>query len=284
MSAIELDEDNYKSPEVRVRRIANQREWDLSHEHTFGLSFRERSALIRKHIYKGYDSVVGYKPEQTRDRGLSVTACSDMGEIEIRLVPGDEVESCFEMMADLIDGVYQCLRMQQVDRESGVMRMIGVFNALGILIHPYADANGQYLRMLSLSYLHELVPKTSTLFFPYRRLTSGDLFGFDMGPFYVEDPNANPEEIGKEWSKIIQERTYFLLGEDGQKLLFDYIFDFGLGEIDEIVARYDPVLQIQEIFENIEKVAVNIQKSFKHYSVLEESLAEALDIRNQVQD
>ena len=277
----ELTSESLDLPQVRISRVKNQREWEETHEVTFGLSFRNRISQVRKQIYKGYSKLVGQAPDDIRAyREKSQVRFGDKI-VEFEYVGKEMVAERTNKYFELMDELYYELRSCPEDKiEAATYRFIAVMNTLGMLIHPYSDGNGQTLRLLSLSYLHELVPDTSKLFFPYKSMASAEGFAFRLGFVWI-DNSSDPVAIGRSLTDMVDKKTTFLLTPEGKKLLTDYVMDHDTEEMGLIVERSDKRLYLLDTLRDSDCLVEDIKNNLKNWISLDSSFYAALELKNQ---
>lgn len=199
----EIDPDD---PEIRVRRIENQKTLETEIEKTFGLPFADRLKLVRNRLFDGVPSINGEDPREMRTVDLPRgEGLRRVNYASAELVRNSFLPALGQAVNELAEQVKQ---MDEKDRGDAAVKLASVIYTFGIPTHPYYDGNGQTFREMSLSYLHELAPKEfGNSYFPYKPVNSGDnlennlqtpilsrLYGLNPGYMYSE------EECKKEWA------------------------------------------------------------------------------------
>lgn len=163
--AKEIDTDD---PESRALRIENQRTLESGLEQTFGLPFTERLYVVRKALFSGLPHIRRHEATELRRTDLMRGPFSNFASSEFvrdRFMP---------QFAQLVDEMAEEIKNMDGDKIDAALNLASVIYTLGTPIHPYPDGNGQTLRLIALSYLHELAPdKFSQKYFPFKPIPGG---------------------------------------------------------------------------------------------------------------
>lgn len=157
-------------PEIRAQRVENQHTLENHLEETFELPLVERMRHVRVGLFNGIPDVRGESNVDLREQDLHRSLYLNYASAE--MMKNHFLPPFARVINELTEEIKV---MGGVDREEAAVRLGSVIYTLGIPLHPYADGNGQTLRMLALSYLHELAPdRFGNSFFPFKPTNNGD--------------------------------------------------------------------------------------------------------------
>lgn len=147
-----------------ILRISQQKVIESKLDTMRGKSLIERLTSTRETIFEGLDSVNGDLPTQIRQSYANLS----VGGIDVVPSAKDLSESLFPSYIRTIDTLYDQLLANPETNQDAVLRFCALVYCTGIILHPYSDGNGQTLKLVTLSYLHEFLPQTREYFFPTR--------------------------------------------------------------------------------------------------------------------
>lgn len=155
-TSIDTDNDS-----IRAQRITNQNKLlPLLEKKLENTSILERILYVREGIFDYIENVKGDSPIRLRRRNIKVV--SDFDSFFDFPHQADLSKSYFPMLIKRVDTIYDHIlsrinNFTESERTSVCLRFASVVYTLGILTHPYADGNGQTFKIVSYSYLQELL-------------------------------------------------------------------------------------------------------------------------------
>ncbi len=168
----EKPDDEIDTPENRLLRVKNQKKLEEHLSDTFGQPVLTRLDIIHRKLFEGITGIQG----EGMDRVRGIKLETKEGLIEASYASQEYLKDRFlpELDAVVANLYSQIQTLPQAERSQAVQNLSSVIYALGIPIHPYREGNGQSLKLVVLSYLHELGGEEfAHKYFPYKPRNDG---------------------------------------------------------------------------------------------------------------
>ncbi len=228
-----LQDVDTDDPEVRTKRIANQRELEEHMVDTYGLPFLQRIKKIREGIFKDIPNVRGEDINALRNIDMEFDSNIPSSHIEnVFCNPDFMRERYLPEFSQMVDTVYsQIQNLEPSQRADAAIRLVSFLYTTNVVLHPYRDGNGQGGKLTALSYLHELVPEQfGDRYFPYK-------------PKTIDKKNGSPSDETYDSVEEAEFKTKFMQNIDHAEL-FGYLpsnqaarlrrFDTAISRVEEI--------------------------------------------------
>lgn len=255
-------ESGTDTPEIRARRAEKE---VFVREHldaVRGLSFYERILFVRENLFETY--VRGDKPSEIRKGSLGLMEGFPEAGAPEAIYPN------FVKIVDTLDSFIQDLPKEQQSESS--IRLAAIIYGIGIPLHLFKDGNGQTLRLVALSYIHEYSPELKGKYFSQRITTEDpqpiklkyDNHIIDSVGFLENDPIC---ESNKTLTYIATLTNMFKRQEDKKQVLSLYksYLETGSCTVDAVQNKW-----VREIF----------REAVKMFSVTEADIKLKLDFKS----
>jgi hypothetical protein len=153
-----------ETAEARKLRYGKQAELErlISENKLNGINAKERIRFIRNFIFSQFPNVKGYNSVEFRPRdSIAFVRPWLLSNKKFMYPSGEELSQDLDDYFQNIDSLSQeVVKLENTgDRIKAARRLAAAVYSFGIILHPYPDGNGQTLRLLALSYLHEFAPE-----------------------------------------------------------------------------------------------------------------------------
>jgi hypothetical protein len=168
-----------------------------------GLSIYERLIFVRENLFD--TNVRGYRPSEIRKGSIGVFCVVTEGGVPEKLFPD------YVKLIDTLDTYMQ--HMDKSQQPEAAIRLAAIIYGIGIPLHLFSDGNGQTLRLVALSYIHEYVPELRNRYFQVRQSTRDKQ---PIGLNYVDSISNGielPENKDFFGSEEIEKFVTYLLGK-----------------------------------------------------------------------
>jgi hypothetical protein len=188
-----------------------------------GLSLYERLLFVRENLFDG--NVKGDRSSNTRTTDLY------SGDY----VRGEYVNkwgfAAFSRLADSLSD--QVASLEEEKQPEAALRLAAIIYSLGVMLHPYADANGQTLRLVALSYIQEYCPALRENTFPIKRTAKEKPpINIDFFDYIYQLLDHHDHGVTRNLEKFLSFALTLIKPRSKQKLLDGYEKYIETGEFD----------------------------------------------------